>query len=359
MPYRNIPTPPSRYWKELRVKALPLAVFLITVVAVARLWSERVDRSNLTGVVVGARAELRSPKPGTLAELRVTRFQKVNAGDLIAKVVTTETGLLEARLGVVAAEMELVRRGMGPTDNLQRNLMTRTSLEADLLKQRLELASATVEEERLQREHERASRLAAERIISEEEYDRIRAEYERARVRVQVGTELLDEMLRRLEEMREQFDRERIQEDPVAAALRRQEQELRLIEAEAMPLELRAPISGIVSEIFRQNGETVRDGEPILVIRSEHPDYVVGYMPHPLRLVPEEGMPVVIRSQGGRGDEFQGRIVRVGAQLEDMSEAQYLVTSFIRMALPLQIEVEEGFTLRPGEIVNVTIGNRR
>jgi hypothetical protein len=103
----------------------------------------------------------------------------------------------------------------------------------------------------------------------------------------------------------------------------------------------------------------VKDGEPILVIRSEHPDYVVGYMPHPLRLVPDEGMPVVIRSQGGQGDEFEGRIVRVGAQLEDMSEAQNLVTSFIRMALPLQIEVEEGFTLRPGEIVNVTIGNRR
>jgi multidrug resistance efflux pump len=254
------------------------------------------------------------------------------------------------------AEMELVRRGMGPTDNLQRNLMNRASLEADLLQQRLELASVTIEEERLQREHERASRLMTDRVITEAEYERIRAEYERARVKVEVGTELLEEMVRRLEEMGEQFDRERLHEDPVAAALQRQEQELRLIEAEAMPLELRAPISGIVSEIFRENGETVVDGEPILVIRSERPDYVVGYMPHPLRLVPDEGMPVVIRSQGGRGDEFEGRIVRVGAQFEDMIEAQYLVTNFIRMALPLQIEVGEGFTLRPGELVNLTIG---
>jgi multidrug resistance efflux pump len=351
--------PPSRYWKELRVKALPLAVFLITVVAVARLWSERVARSNLSGVVIGAHAEVRSPQRGTLAELRGARFQRVNAGDLIVKVVTTDMELLEARLGVVMSEMELVRRGMGPTDNLQRNLMTRASLEADLLQQRLELASVTVEEERLQREHERASRLVADRIITEAEYERIRAEYERARVKVEVGGELLEEMVRRVEEMRERFDGERLQEDPVAAALRRQEQELRLIEAEAMPFELRAPISGIVSEVFRENGETVVDGEPILVIRSERPDYVVGYLPHPLRLVPDEGMPVVIRSRGGRGDEFEGRIVRVGPQLEDMSEAQHLVTNFIRMALPLQIEVGEGFSLRPGEIVNVTIGIRR
>lgn len=356
MRYRKIPTPPSRYWKELRVKALPLAVFLITVVAVSRLWSERVAGSNLTGVVVGARAEVRSPRPGTLAELRVTRFRRVNAGDLIAKVVTTDMGLLEARLGVVTAEMELVRRGMGPTYNLQRNLMTRASLEADLLKQRLELASATVEKERLEREHERAARLVTDRIITEAEYDRIRTEYERARVRVEVGTELLDEMVRRLGEMGERFDAERLQGDPVAAAVRRQEQELRLIEAEAMPLELRAPISGIVSEVLRENGETVVDGEPILVIRSEHPDYVVGYLPHPLRLVPGEGMPVVIRSQGGRGDEFEGRIARVGAQLEDMSEAQALATKSIRLGLPFQIEVGEGFTLRPGEIVSLTIG---
>lgn len=359
MEYRKIPTPPSRYWKELRVKALPLAVFLITVVAVARLWSERVARSNLTGVVVGAHAELRSPQAGTLAELKVARFQHVNAGDLIAKVVTTEMGLLEARLGVVMAEMELVRRGMGPTDNLQRNLMTRASLEADLLKQRLELASAKVEEDRLRREHERASQLVTDRIITEAEYERIRSEYERARVRVEVGTELLEGLVRRLGEMGEQFDRERLQQDPVAAALRPQEQELRLIEAEAMPLELRAPISGIVSEVFRENGETVVDGEPILVIRSERPEYVVGYMPHPLRLVPDEGMPVVIRAQGGRGGEFEGRIVRVGAQFEDMIEAQYLVTNYIRMALPLQIEVEEGFSLKPGELVNVTIGMGR
>jgi multidrug resistance efflux pump len=359
MEYRKIPTPPSRYWKELRVKALPLAIFLITAAVVARLWSERVARSNLTGVVVGAHAEIRSPQPGTLAGLGVARFQRVNEGDLIARVVTTDMELLEARLGVVRAEMELVRRGMGPTDNLQRNLMNRASLEADLLQQRLELASAKVEEERLQREHERAARLVADRIITEEEYERIRSEYERVRVKVEVGSELLEEMLRRVEEMRERFDGERLQEDPVAAALRHQEQELRLIAAEAMPFELRAPISGIVSEIFRENGETVVDGEPILVIRSEHPDYVVGYMPHPLRLVPGEGMPVVIRSRGGRGDEFEGRIVRVGAQLEDMIEAQHLVTSYTRMALPLQIEVEEEFPLRPGELVNVTIGSGR
>jgi hypothetical protein len=41
-----------------------------------------------------------------------------------------------------------------------------------------------------------------------------------------------------------------------------------------------------------------------------------------------------------------------------MTEAQVLVTNFIRMALPIQIAVDDGFTLRPGEVVNLTIGGR-
>jgi multidrug resistance efflux pump len=236
--------------------------------------------------------------------------------------------------------------------------MNRASLEADVVKQRLELASARVERERLEREYQRAAALVADRVITEEEHDRVKADLEMVNVEIEVGTELLDEMLQRLEEMREQFDRERLRENPVAAAIRRHEEELRLIEAEAMPLELRAPISGMVSEFFRENGEMVVDGEPILVIRSERPDYVVGYLPHPLRMDPTEGMPVVIRAQGNRRYEFEGRIVRVGAQLEDMTEAQSLVTNFIRMALPIQVEVGDDFSLRPGEVVNLTIGGR-
>jgi multidrug resistance efflux pump len=141
----------------------------------------------------------------------------------------------------------------------------------------------------------------------------------------------------------------------VAAAIRLHEEELRLIEAETMPVELRAPISGMIGEVFRENGEAIVDGEPILTIRSDRPEYVVGYMPHPLRMDPGEGMPVLIRSQGNRQRQYNGRIVQVGAQLEDMTEAQVLVTNLIRMALPIQIAVDDGFSLRPGEIVNVTI----
>lgn len=355
MHYRKVPTPPSQVWKELRVKALPVAVFVATAVVVAWLWSERAATTNLTGAVVGARAEVRSPQPGVLAHLALRRFQQVNAGDTIAQVVPKEMRALEARLAVVVADMELVRRGMGPMDNLQRNLMNRASLEADVVKQRIALAASTITKQRLEREYERARQLYAEQIITEEEHDRVKADLDIANMEIEAGSRLLEELLGRLEEMRAQFDAVRRPDGPVAAAIRRHEEELRLLEAEAAPFHLVAPISGMIGEILRENGETIVDGEPILTIRSERPDYVVGYIPHPLRIEPREGMPVVIRSQGNRQRQFQGRIVTVGAQLEDMTEAQSLVTKLIRMALPIQIEVEEGFSLRPGEIVNVTI----
>lgn len=120
-------------------------------------------------------------------------------------------------------------------------------------------------------------------------------------------------------------------------------------------MQLTAPISGMISEVFHEDGAALTAGEPILVIRSEQPEYVVGYLPHPLRLEPRKGMEVVVRTQGSRPRQYEGRIIRVGAQLEDMSAAQHLVTNFIRMALPVQIAVAGDVSLRPGEIVNVMI----
>lgn len=128
-----------------------------------------------------------------------------------------------------------------------------------------------------------------------------------------------------------------------------------VIDAEATPVQLTAPISGMISEVFHEDGAALTAGEPILVIRSEQPEYVVGYLPHPLRLEPRKGMEVVVRTQGSRPRQYEGRIIRVGAQLEDMSAAQHLVTNFIRMALPVQIAVAGDVSLRPGEIVNVMI----
>lgn len=128
-----------------------------------------------------------------------------------------------------------------------------------------------------------------------------------------------------------------------------------VIDAAATPVQLTAPISGMISEVFHEDGAALTAGEPILVIRSEQPEYVVGYLPHPLRLEPRKGMEVVVRTQGSRPRQYEGRIIRVGAQLEDMSAAQHLVTNFIRMALPVQIAVAGDVSLRPGEIVNVMI----
>jgi multidrug resistance efflux pump len=355
MHYRKVPTPPSQVWKELRIKALPVAVFVATLLVVVKLWSERAATTNLTGVVVGARAEVRSPQPGVLANLELRRFQRVNAGDTIALVIPKEMRALEARLAVVMADMELVRRGMGPMDNLQRNLMNRASLEADVVKQRIALAASAITKQRLEREYERARQLYAEKFITEEEHDRIKAQLEIVNVEIEAGGRLLEELLGRLDEVRRQFDAERRSDSPVAAAIRRHEQELRLLEAESAPLPLVAPIAGMVSDLLRENGETIVAGETILTIRSERPDYVVGYVPHPLRIEPREGMPVIIRSQGNRERQYRGRIITVGVQLEDMTEAQNLSPKYIRMALPVQIEVEDGFSLHPGEIVNVTI----
>ncbi|MEX0928190.1 MAG: hypothetical protein WDZ53_02220, partial [Balneolales bacterium] len=238
--------------------------------------------------------------------------------------------------------------GIGPMDSHQRNRLDLESLQMDLMKQRIELASANISSRRAERDYNRISRLHDEGLASEEEYERVKSEYDILRMETEELAGLLDTMNRRIE----QFDNASSQ--PVNAAIRLQEERLRLIEAEMMPVTLRAPIDGMISRVYR-SGEQVQDGDSILTIQSSSPDYIVGYLPHPVRMEPEIGMTVIVRSQSNNRVEFETSILNIGVQVEDMSEVQNLQSQMVRTGLAVKIGLDDQGLLRPGEIVDLTL----
>jgi multidrug resistance efflux pump len=355
----RIPIPPSRRWSEFRIRLLPGLVFLVAGVAAFHLWNERVESSNLTGKVIGLEVELRSTEAGYLTQLQATRFQRVNAGDAIAQVVTTDPRVLEARLAVVLAEVEMIRHGMGPLDNYQRNVLNLEGMQMDLMRERIALASSSIERDRVSREFERARELRGRGLISEEEFERVQSELDMLALEIGERSELLDTMRGRIDGI---ANNAAPGGSATAAALRLQEERLRLIEAELMPVTLEAPIDGVVSRVFRSGGERIAGGEPILVIQSRNPEYIVGYIPHPVRLEPVVGMSVVVRSRSGDREEFRSRIIEVGAQVEDMAEVADFPPrpgQITRTGLPVKIDLPTTVGLRPGEIVDLTLTKER
>lgn len=352
--FEPIPTPWRHRWRELRVRAVPLVVFVFTGVIVAQLWTGRLSRANFQGIVVSAHAEVGSPEGGVVSGLVVEPFDEVRAGTVLGQVVTTAPDVLAARLNVVLAELEMVRQGLGPVDNLRRDHLDRSTLEMKLMNDRIALASARIEQQRIERDYERIAALHADNVATEAEYDRARTERDQLALEIAEREELIESIRTELERM-DVRQGSGDGEAPLRSAMRLQEERLKLIEAELTPIELRAPIDGRVGQVLRLNGEAVASGEPIVVVRATRPDYIIGYLPHPLRLTPAPGMRVTVRSRAVDQTEVEGQILEVGAQFEEMEPLQGRLGEFLQRGLPVKVSLPPESTLRPGEIVEMTL----
>jgi hypothetical protein len=147
----------------------------------------------------------------------------------------------------------------------------------------------------------------------------------------------------------------------LAAAIKLQEEKLRLTEAQLQPVGLVAPIDGVVTLVLRRPGEMVAAGEPIFQISAAKTERVIGFLRQPLPKLPSPGMTVEVRTR-----TFERRIARtivtdVGQQLEPIP-----VTLLGAMRLPLgdapaelglriHVAPPAGFVIRPGEHVDLIL----
>src|SRR5438105_8825012 len=110
-------------------------------------------------------------KPCELAELDVTRFQKVKAGDTVGRVLVTDPKILASSLAVIQAEIEILRVGMQPIVTQQRTALDYSQLRLDWMRQRAQLAMARINLQLAGTELGRTEELFKDRIVSERVFD--------------------------------------------------------------------------------------------------------------------------------------------------------------------------------------------
>ena len=133
-----IPTPPAQRWREFRIQTLPIVTFLVVMVCVGMLWKQYVLPTNIIGEVEAVRANLISTVPGTLKELKVSRFDRVTNGQVIAVISTMDTETFQASLRSIEADLKLMRARMQL--DMERNAATYEGMRLDLLQERVDLA---------------------------------------------------------------------------------------------------------------------------------------------------------------------------------------------------------------------------
>ncbi len=358
-PSSPVPIPLAQRWRDARLRLLPLMVFGAAICGIVVLWKDHVAAPTLVGQAEPVLANVRSQKPGLLAQLSVTRFQKVKAGDLIGQVVVTDPKILASSLAVVQAEIELLRANMKPIADQQRTAMDYEQLRLDWMKQRTQLAGARINLQLAEAEFHRKDELFKDKIVSQRDFDQARAARDRLRQEVHELTTLVTEGEANSNalQLSNHVGIAQITDDPVRAAIAVQESKLRLTEAELSPLQLKAPIDGIVSTIYHRSGETVTAGEPIISIASLAPVRIVGYLRSPILNEPRIGTQVQIRTRGLRREMGLARVAEVGPQMESVPLVMLgpLKAAGTELGLPIDISLPANLSLRPGELVDITL----
>ena len=357
-PLTPIPTPLAQRLRDLRLRLLPILALGGCVAVIAVLWHNDISMPQLTGQAEPVLARLSSYKAGTLAALNVVRFQKVKTGEILGQVLASDPKVIEASLAVMRAELEQFRSGFMPASTQQGAAMNYVQLRLDWMRQRVTLATGRVNLQLAEVELRRTQELFNGKIAAQSELDIAQAT--RDGLRSQVGE--LEKLIAESEKSIQQIvpadtgDSAKTFADPIPAALAVQEAKLRQMEAEFAPIELRAPLDGIVTAVNHRPGESVTAGEPIIAISSQAPVRIVGYLRSPNLDLAKVGMKVRVRTRNTPRTTGLAQITEVGMQLEPPPLAlSSPFKSANDLALPLEISLPANLNLRPGELVDLTL----
>lgn len=352
-----IPTPPAQRWRDFRVQGIPVVVFVLAILCVTRIWQRELVAPSATGQVEAIQTQVTSPQPGRLATLSVSRFQRVTKGQVIASVIPTDPRL---ELSSIDAQIALIRARLEPLSGQQRDIVNHEKLLLDVLLERAKLSASRVRVELAKDDTRRAEQLFQGKLISEAEYDLRRKELERLQVEVQETAKALDLAQSGLEKLNQISQNSQHEQELASssALLNGLEKRLATCVSNTVSVTIEAPISGTVSFVFRQPGEQLRDGDPIVTLSSETSDRVISYIQTPFSQEPHLGMEVEIRSRSGHHESGVGKVLHVGSQIESIPPAlagTRVSNTSVQLGLPFAVSLPPSLKVRPGELVDLVL----
>ena len=347
-----IPTPPSAVWREFRIRVIPFFVFIVVAVAAVYMWKVMPMSGSLRGVGEGVRSVVTSPRVGILQKMEVQPFQWVEAGDPLVTVLPFDP---DAQLDLLQSELQITRLRLEPSV-AQRNALNfeQVRVDAFTLEQEVEMAKASLEQAEILLKLNEG--LLKEKLVSQYDYQISLRDRNVFQAEVTVKSNSLEKINARLAELSSLGVP---QETNVvnSAAIGRLEERMLVVETNWSPIILRAPISGRVHMIARQQGEFVVEGEQLVLIVSPRSERIVAYMRQPFMFEPQPGMEVEVVMQNRQRQTFATRITEVGAQMEAITNALAMLPTgaLVDMGLPIVVAVPPTVQLRPGETVGISL----
>jgi multidrug resistance efflux pump len=294
-----IPTPLRQRLRPIRQQWVPVLTLLLIIIVVASIWRRMAHQTSFVGMVETIQTIVTSPDAGTLTNIAINPLQEVVAGDIVAEVLTTDPRTVTSRLSVLRGRMQLMEMELDPILNRQRNALDYERLMVDCAKIKDDLATSKAMLEGARSKFKLESDLMAQGISSKETYEDALAQKNALEATVSEKEKIVAitaKSLERLAYMADSFVPGG-ENDPLRAALGVEEEKMRLFQAKMKPLELKAPIDGIVTLLHKRPGEQVLPGDPIITITSRKAERIVGYLPQAFPINPKVGMKVEVATR--------------------------------------------------------------
>lgn len=338
---RPIPRPLRQRLGDLRVRFVPVLVYVVGICVSAWLWNKHWMPGTFSGEVQAVTANVASPRDGELVRLSVAPFDRVTKGQVIGEVTVSATEVA-AGLEVVRAELEIMRERL--RQDQRRNSLNYQQLLVERVDQQTSLDAAHFDLSYVESDLVRTQQLRSDDYIN-----RLASQVRQREALI----EQLDQALSGLGSEAGGEGEPNISATIDAAIQAEKDQILNTTVSV-----LRAPIDGVVTDVSRLEGENVSQGEVLVSISSEQPERIVGFIRQPASVEPSVGDVVVVRSRRGNDRlAAEASVLAIGARLE-LFTRPLRVRGFDNSqerGLPVLISVPEELALYPGEIVDLTL----
>jgi multidrug resistance efflux pump len=314
-------------WRRIRAEGFPIVVFFAAVFGSGWLWQFHGASVQGVGEVDSMRVDITSPTAGLVIALpHQTRgqwnvFDHVQAGDIIARIDDQQ---LEASKG-------LLRRDINELRDQITALQAQQTTAADA-KDTSEIVARAAEYEQTRLQSLEQLLSAAPQLTGPELHD--------------LGTTPPDLPADLPAATKDQITR--LRDARRALDLRWEELSLR-----TGLLEIPAPISGTLTNVYCWPGQLVHSGGLIATIAADHGQHIVGYIPEQSPLVPKIGMRVTLRARVDGAPRIPSQVEEVGRQIEKIPGHQRVSANTPQWGLPVRIKLPNDASLRPGALVDI------
>jgi HlyD family secretion protein len=246
---------------------------------------------------------------GRLLELRVNEGDRVNVGDLIARIDTRDTELqiqrLRAERAGADAQLRLLQAGSRAEDVRQAQAQVDAAA-ADVTAIEAELRSAELDLKRFEALLEKNAGSRKQRDDAQARVDVARERQRAASERVQAARETLARL--NAGARREELDAARARVAVVDA-------QVATLEKNVADADVAAPVAGIVTQKLADAGEVVAPGAPLAVVTDLDRAWANIFVPEPMVPRIALGQEATIRTDAG-GMPIQGKVTYISPRAE-------------------------------------------